>query len=233
MPSRGGRCCGVDRPLWVRAAASADPTSSPRRCEKCWREKRDGGVFPPSLRDSAQRSGVCAWQESNLRPRAPEARALSPELQARSVQCRRLGERGQANLARPVDRNGDEDPGPDVGPAQFDECMRAGLTGDGARAESDFADAVFDRLAGGGHELRDDLVQMGAVDLHVGSLAELAGEDDLIGDDQGEQLERVPEKPAQIRPLDLHPPLESTVYERVPSLGRGAAMTRGSVAGDG
>src|SRR3954464_2465039 len=24
----------------------------------------------------------CAWQESNLRPRAPEARALSPELQA-------------------------------------------------------------------------------------------------------------------------------------------------------
>jgi hypothetical protein len=25
----------------------------------------------------------CAWQESNLRPRAPEARALSPELQAR------------------------------------------------------------------------------------------------------------------------------------------------------
>jgi hypothetical protein len=28
----------------------------------------------------------CAWQESNLRPRAPEARALSPELQARSSQ---------------------------------------------------------------------------------------------------------------------------------------------------
>ena len=26
----------------------------------------------------------CAWQESNLRPRAPEARALSPELQARA-----------------------------------------------------------------------------------------------------------------------------------------------------
>ena len=25
---------------------------------------------------------TCAWQESNLRPRAPEARALSPELQA-------------------------------------------------------------------------------------------------------------------------------------------------------
>ena len=28
--------------------------------------------------------GGCAWQDSNLRPRAPEARALSPELQARS-----------------------------------------------------------------------------------------------------------------------------------------------------
>ena len=37
--------------------------------------------------DSARRSGpLCAWQESNLRPRAPEARALSPELQARSSQ---------------------------------------------------------------------------------------------------------------------------------------------------
>src|SRR5919204_2189896 len=30
----------------------------------------------------AQRRDECAWQESNLRPRAPEARALSPELQA-------------------------------------------------------------------------------------------------------------------------------------------------------
>ena len=38
-------------------------------------------------------------------------------------------------------------------------------------------------------ELRDDLVQTGAVDLHVGRLAELAGEDDLIRDDQGQQLE--------------------------------------------
>ena len=37
--------------------------------------------------DSADRYGaVCAWQESNLRPRAPEARALSPELQARRGQ---------------------------------------------------------------------------------------------------------------------------------------------------
>jgi hypothetical protein len=27
----------------------------------------------------------CAWQESNLRPCAPEAHALSPELQARAV----------------------------------------------------------------------------------------------------------------------------------------------------
>src|ERR1700704_1260372 len=29
------------------------------------------------------RSAKCAWQESNLRPCAPEAHALSPELQAR------------------------------------------------------------------------------------------------------------------------------------------------------
>jgi hypothetical protein len=38
--------------------------------------------FPPGATQTAQRSGRCAWQESNLRPRAPEARALSPELQA-------------------------------------------------------------------------------------------------------------------------------------------------------
>jgi hypothetical protein len=39
--------------------------------------------FPPASFDSVQPGGRCAWQESNLRPRAPEARALSPELQAR------------------------------------------------------------------------------------------------------------------------------------------------------
>ena len=33
------------------------------------------------------RSDECAWQESNLRPCAPEAHALSPELQARKRQC--------------------------------------------------------------------------------------------------------------------------------------------------
>ena len=33
-------------------------------------------------RNPLQPGGRCAWQESNLRPRAPEARALSPELQA-------------------------------------------------------------------------------------------------------------------------------------------------------
>ena len=32
-------------------------------------------------------SSQCARQDLNLRPRAPEARALSPELRARSVQC--------------------------------------------------------------------------------------------------------------------------------------------------
>jgi hypothetical protein len=35
---------------------------------------------------AARLPSSCAWQESNLRPRAPEARALSPELQARSLQ---------------------------------------------------------------------------------------------------------------------------------------------------
>jgi hypothetical protein len=40
-----------------------------------------GGRFVP-VPDSKQPGRRCAWQESNLRPRAPEARALSPELQA-------------------------------------------------------------------------------------------------------------------------------------------------------
>jgi hypothetical protein len=41
-----------------------------------------GESFPPGATETAERSNTCAWQESNLRPRAPEARALSPELQA-------------------------------------------------------------------------------------------------------------------------------------------------------
>lgn len=96
--------------------------------------------------------------------------------------------------------------------------MRAGLAGDSARAETHLADAVFDRLAGSGDELRDDLVQAGAVHLDVGRLPELAGEDDPIRDDQSQQLERVAEKPPQICPLDLHPRLGSAVFERDQSL---------------
>jgi hypothetical protein len=42
----------------------------------------EGESFPPRASNPAQSRGRCAWQESNLRPRAPEARALSPELQA-------------------------------------------------------------------------------------------------------------------------------------------------------
>ena len=42
------------------------------------------GPTPANHAKSARlRGSRCAWQESNLRPRAPEARALSPELQAR------------------------------------------------------------------------------------------------------------------------------------------------------
>jgi integrase len=40
-------------------------------------EEGESESFPP-----APAAGIRAWQESNLRPRAPEARALSPELQA-------------------------------------------------------------------------------------------------------------------------------------------------------
>src|SRR5215213_2387065 len=40
----------------------------------------------PNHTDPARpRDSLCAWQESNLRPCAPEAHALSPELQARGA----------------------------------------------------------------------------------------------------------------------------------------------------
>src|SRR5438034_3529980 len=57
------------------------PCESRKRCERS-SARAKGESFPPGSLDSAQPGGVCAWQESNLRPRAPEARALSPELQA-------------------------------------------------------------------------------------------------------------------------------------------------------
>jgi hypothetical protein len=58
-----------------------DIDSSRKPCATCSnRNKRES--FPPTLPGFAQRCGVCAWQESNLRPCAPEAHALSPELQA-------------------------------------------------------------------------------------------------------------------------------------------------------
>ena len=41
-------------------------------------------AVPDATRASRRRS--CAWQDSNLRPCAPEAHALSPELQARGGQ---------------------------------------------------------------------------------------------------------------------------------------------------
>ena len=46
-------------------------------------EEGESDSFPPGVPRSHQASGLCAWQESNLRPCAPEAHALSPELQAR------------------------------------------------------------------------------------------------------------------------------------------------------
>ena len=63
----------------------AIPTSPTTTCPGLTMMKRTiCESFPPRRSDSGQPGGRCAWQESNLRPRAPEARALSPELQARS-----------------------------------------------------------------------------------------------------------------------------------------------------
>ena len=62
-----------------------DIARSSRRCVTLL-ERTKGESFPPASLCAAQRCGVCAWQESNLRPCAPEAHALSPELQARGGQ---------------------------------------------------------------------------------------------------------------------------------------------------
>ena len=47
------------------------------------RRLRRRGAGGPRRDATGHSNGECAWQDSNLRPRAPEARALSPELQAR------------------------------------------------------------------------------------------------------------------------------------------------------
>ena len=66
-----------------RVVPTGTSTSSRTPCARSSMPRPKGDSFPPGATKTAQRSGVCAWQESNLRPRAPEARALSPELQAR------------------------------------------------------------------------------------------------------------------------------------------------------
>ena len=80
-PSR--RCSGTRRSRRQRTSTPiGTSTSSPTLCARSSTRRPKGESFPPGAPETAQRSGVCAWQESNLRPRAPEARALSPELQA-------------------------------------------------------------------------------------------------------------------------------------------------------
>ena len=46
-------------------------------------ESKEGAGTTFRVGPAAPRIGKCAWQDSNLRPCAPEAHALSPELQAR------------------------------------------------------------------------------------------------------------------------------------------------------
>ena len=69
-------CMRVEQCCAARAARRKGLSGARRRCA-C-----------SDSRHVRRRSGKreCAWEDSNLRPRAPEARALSPELQARSVQ---------------------------------------------------------------------------------------------------------------------------------------------------
>ncbi len=68
MRARVGRAMGTERVVDAHLRVRIVPAS--RQCEQG--------------RDARSVSGrECAWQDSNLRPCAPEAHALSPELQAR------------------------------------------------------------------------------------------------------------------------------------------------------
>ena len=69
LPSGALRCCRS------RLACFGSISAAGRKDES--RASRHGRA-----QRGRTRVGRCAWQESNLRPRAPEARALSPELQA-------------------------------------------------------------------------------------------------------------------------------------------------------
>src|SRR5207253_3855926 len=79
----------------LRRRPLGDPCGGTAHAPPCPREglsrappRRADARRPSYARRSATRTSrrKCAWQESNLRPRAPEARALSPELPARAGQ---------------------------------------------------------------------------------------------------------------------------------------------------
>ena len=79
----GGRSTlsGVAQPFVAFRSSLRRSSERPRRRSWRWmsRGANPSGQAPSK---SLQIAISCAWQESNLRPRAPEARALSPELQA-------------------------------------------------------------------------------------------------------------------------------------------------------
>src|SRR5437868_9523600 len=74
-----------------RDRAESVQTTSPRSapCQSLSISASEAENVPAPEREKAPVTGGfvwCAWQESNLRPCAPEAHALSPELQARGCQ---------------------------------------------------------------------------------------------------------------------------------------------------
>src|SRR3954451_21305255 len=81
MLGRARRRGRPERPRLAAVCPDGDPTE----------------VVMPAKRTDFRRE--CAWEDSNLRPRAPEARALSPELQARSGQSSRRKEKGRDSPA--------------------------------------------------------------------------------------------------------------------------------------
>src|SRR5436190_20979852 len=88
-----------------RDRAESVQTTSPRSapCQSLSISASEAENVPAPEREKAPVTGGfvwCAWQESNLRPCAPEAHALSPELQARGCQSSREESEGGLGAKR-------------------------------------------------------------------------------------------------------------------------------------
>ena len=98
------------------------------------------------------------------------------------------------------DRDRDDDPVARVGPAHFEERMRSGLAEDGAGAESNLVACGTGRCNQG----REQLAELGGIDVGRRRLDQLAGEDNAVRDPLAEELQRLAEEVPQVDAFHPH-----------------------------